>query len=115
MDFDFSEDQYALRDVVRRFLAEKAPLSYVRSMLDDRRGTTDDVWRGLADLGVTGLLVDAAMTDMALVLEEMGRAVHPGPFLSSAVAAVSTVAALPPRDDLLRGLADGSVTRPPRP
>jgi acyl-CoA dehydrogenase len=110
MDFDFSEDQYALRDTVRRFLADKAPLTYVRSMFDDPRGTSDAVWRGLADLGVTGLLVDAGMTDMALVLEELGRAVHPGPFLSSAVAAVSTVAALSPGDDLLGGLADGSRT-----
>jgi alkylation response protein AidB-like acyl-CoA dehydrogenase len=109
MDFDFSDDQYALRDTVRRFLGDKAPLAYVRSMFDDPRGTTDAVWRGLADLGVTGMLVDAGMTDMALVLEELGRAVHPGPFLSSAVGAVSTVAALAPGDDLLAALADGNT------
>ena len=34
---------------VRRFLAERAPIAYVRAMLDDERGTTDDVWTGLAD------------------------------------------------------------------
>ncbi|MCU1463143.1 MAG: acyl-CoA dehydrogenase protein [Acidimicrobiales bacterium] len=109
MDFDFSDDQYALRDTVRRFLGDKAPLAYVRSMFDDPRGTTDAVWRGLADLGVTGMLVDAGMTDMALVLEELGRAVHPGPFQSSAVGAVSAVAALAPGDELLAGLADGTT------
>jgi alkylation response protein AidB-like acyl-CoA dehydrogenase len=39
----------------------------------------------------------------------MGRAVHPGPFLSSAVAAVSAVVAAGSGSDLLPGLADGSV------
>ena len=34
------------------FLADKAPMTYVRSMLEDDRGTTDAVWKGLADLGV---------------------------------------------------------------
>ncbi len=99
MDFEFSEEQEALRDSVRRFLTERAPIPYVRSMLDDSRGTTDDVWAGLADLGVTGLLAPEAhggagmgMVDLALVLEELGRAVHPGPFASSAVGAVSLLA-----------------------
>ncbi|MGQ0805136.1 MAG: acyl-CoA dehydrogenase family protein [Actinomycetota bacterium] len=90
MDFEFSDEQEALRASVRRFLAERAPISYVRSMLDDERGTTDETWKGLADLGVTGLLAEGTgMVDMAVVLEELGRALHPGPFASSAVAAVS--------------------------
>jgi alkylation response protein AidB-like acyl-CoA dehydrogenase len=88
-------------------------------MLDDDRGTTDEVWCGLAELGVTGLLVPEdhggagmGMVDVGVVLEELGRAVHPGPFLSSAVAAVSTVLAVgssADRADLLPGLADGSM------
>ena len=92
MDFELTEEQEALRQTVRRFLGERAPPAYVREMLDDDRGTTDQVWRGLADLGVTGLLVPEAhggagmgMVDVGVVLEELGRAVHPGPFLSSAV------------------------------
>ena len=120
MDFELSEEQEALRRTVRRFLAERAPMTYVRVMLDDDRGTTDEVWRGLADLGVTGLLVPEdhggagmGMVDVGVVLEELGRAVHPGPFLSSAVAAVSTVLAVgssADRGDLLPALADGSMT-----
>ena len=120
MDFDFSEEQEALRHTVRRFLGERAPLTYVRGMLDDDRGATDEVWRGLSDLGVTGLLVPEdhggagmGMVDVGVVLEELGRAVHPGPFLSSAVAAVSTVLAVgssADQADLLPGLADGSMT-----
>jgi alkylation response protein AidB-like acyl-CoA dehydrogenase len=120
MDFEFSPEQEALRDSVRRFLADRAPIRpYVRAMLDDARGTTDDVWRGLADLGATGLLVPEehggagmGMIDVGVVAEELGRAVHPGPFVSSAVAAAATIGALGSPDDhaaLLPGLADGST------
>ena len=120
MDFELSVEQQALRDTVRRFLARQAPLRpYVRSMFDDPRATTDEVWKGLADLGATGLLVPerhggAGMTllDMGVVLEELGRMVHPGPFVSSAVAAVSAVVAAGSAEDraaLLPGLADGST------
>ena len=56
---------------MRRFLAERAPIAYVRDMLGDDRGTPGAVSAGL---------------------EELGRAVHPGPFASSAVGAVSLVA-----------------------
>src|SRR3954447_21677442 len=115
MNFEFSEEQEHLRESVRRFLREQAPMSYVRSMLDDPLGTTSDVWQGLARLGVTGLLVPErdggagmGMTDMGVVLEELGRTVHPGPFLSSAVGAVCTLVALG-HDSLLAGLGDGSV------
>jgi len=52
------------------------------------------------------------MVDVGVVLEELGRVVHPGPFLASAVAAVSTVVAVgsnADRADLLPGLAEGSM------
>jgi alkylation response protein AidB-like acyl-CoA dehydrogenase len=117
LDFEFSEDQELLRTTVRRFLAERAPIAYVREMLDDERGTTDDVWSGLTALGATGLLVPEAhrgagmgIVDMAVVLEELGRAVHPGPCASTAVGAVSLVALAGSEDDraeLLPGLASG--------
>jgi alkylation response protein AidB-like acyl-CoA dehydrogenase len=119
LDFEFSEDQELLRATVRRFLTERAPIAYVRTMLDDDRGTTDDVWSGLTALGATGLLVPEAhggagmgMVDMAVVLEELGRAVHPGPFASTAVGAVSLVALAGSEDDraeLLPALASGET------
>src|SRR5205085_1429031 len=92
VDAAFSEDQQQLQAAVRRFLDERAPMTYVRSMLDDARGTTDGVWAGLADLGITGMLIGTAdggsggtMVDPGAALEELGRAVHPGPLLSTAV------------------------------
>lgn len=117
MDFEFSDDQQLLRESVRRFLAEHAPIAYVRAELDDERGMTDEVWRGLADLGVVGLLAPeaqggagAGMVDAAVVLEELGRAVHPGPYASSAIGAVSLVTLggdERDRDELLPALAAG--------
>jgi alkylation response protein AidB-like acyl-CoA dehydrogenase len=97
VDFEFDEAQEQLRGTVRRFLAEQAPISpYVREQLGTASGTSREVWTGLAHLGVTGLLVPEAaggssggMVDLAVVLEEMGRVVHPGPFPSTAVAAAS--------------------------
>ena len=50
MNLELTEEQTALRDTVRRFLAEKASVTaHVRPLLDDPTGTTDDVWRGLAN------------------------------------------------------------------
>jgi alkylation response protein AidB-like acyl-CoA dehydrogenase len=99
MDFERSDEQELLAESVSRFLAERAPLSpYVRERIDDDRGTTVPVWKGLADLGVVGLLAPEdhggagmAMVDAAVVLEAQGRFVHPGPYLASAIGATSLV------------------------
>jgi len=99
MDFELSDDQELLRETVRRFLEAEAPVTpYVRGMLEDPRGTSDGVWKGLVELGLPGLLVPEAhggaglgMQEMGVVLEEMGRAVHPGPFASSALAATKAL------------------------
>jgi alkylation response protein AidB-like acyl-CoA dehydrogenase len=86
MDFMFSAEQDALRASVRSFLTDKAPSAYVRSMLEDERGFTDDVWAGLAELGVVDLINEGGgLVDMAVVLEEMGKLPLPGPFFSAAV------------------------------
>ena len=100
MDFEFHDDQEQLRDSVRRYLADRAPISYVRSHYG-QAVRADSVWSGLADLGLTAMLVPeqqegtaAGLVDLALVLGEMGRSVYPGPFAGSAVGATSLLAAL---------------------
>jgi len=115
LDFTFSDDQDALRETVRAFLAREAPGAYVREMADDERGFTDPVWDKLAELEWPGLLVPEAngglglgLVDMAVVMEEMGRLPFPGPFFSSAVFA--TLAARRLDDaDLLAQLASGAI------
>jgi alkylation response protein AidB-like acyl-CoA dehydrogenase len=116
MYLEFSDEQRAFGDAVRAFGAARAPLSYVRAMYDDDRGTTDEVWRGLVDLGVTAALVPeragglgAGMVDIGLGLEALGRALHPGPYLASAVAATLLITALDDgaEDELLSAMATG--------
>src|SRR4029077_7200593 len=84
MDFTFSAEQDQLRDAVRAFLADKAPSAYVRSMMEDARGITDDVWSQLVELGWTEI---TDLVDLTVVLEEMGKLPFPGPYLSAAVLA----------------------------
>jgi alkylation response protein AidB-like acyl-CoA dehydrogenase len=120
MNLELTNEQVALRDTTRRFLAEKASISgHVRQLLDDPTGTTEAVWRGLADLGTTGLLVPEeyggagmTMVEAGVVAEELGAALHPGPWLSSAVAATRALTRLGAEGTagkLLTGIADGST------
>jgi alkylation response protein AidB-like acyl-CoA dehydrogenase len=99
MNLELTDEQVALRDTVRRYLAEKASLAtYVRPLLDEEAAGADSVWRGLAAMGVTGLLVpedcDGAgmtMVEAGVVAEELGAALYPGPWLSTAVAAAQAL------------------------
>ena len=120
MNLELTEEQVALRDTVRRFLAEKASVAaHVRPMLDDPTGTTDEVWRGLTSLGATGVLVPAdyggagmTMVEAGVVAEELGAALNPGPWLSSAVAATRALTRMGADGEaatLLAGIADGST------
>jgi alkylation response protein AidB-like acyl-CoA dehydrogenase len=115
MDFQFSDEQEALRASVRAFLDAEAPSQYVRAMADDPRGVTDAFWAAVSELGWPGLLVPEAqgglglgLVDMAVVMEEMGRRPLPGPYFSSAVLATSAARRLG-ADELLPGLASGTV------
>jgi alkylation response protein AidB-like acyl-CoA dehydrogenase len=122
MNLELTEEQVALRDTVRSFLAEKASIAgHVRPLLDDETGTTDAVWRGLADLGTTGLLVPAeydgagmTMVEAGIVLEELGAGLNPGPWLSTAVAAARALTRFEVEGGvaaaLFTGIADGSTT-----
>jgi alkylation response protein AidB-like acyl-CoA dehydrogenase len=121
MNLELSDEQTALRDTVRSFLAERASIAgHVRPMLDDPTGTTDAVWRGLADLGTTGLLVPSqydgagmTMVEAGVVLEELGAGLHPGPWLSTAVAAPRALtrfgADSSTAASLFSGIANGST------
>jgi alkylation response protein AidB-like acyl-CoA dehydrogenase len=90
MDFDFSAEQYGLRDEARRFLEEQCPISHVREFLDDNSAWSRDLWKRMADLGWMALPfpeeyggLGQSFLDLVLLLGELGRALAPVPFLSS--------------------------------
>ncbi|GIW41028.1 MAG: acyl-CoA dehydrogenase [Candidatus Binatia bacterium] len=92
MDFGFTEEQEMLRQSVRSFLEEQAPMSYTRQMMEHDPGYLEDKWRKMAELGWLGLVFPEEyggsgldLVDLVVVLEEMGRMVFPGPFFSTVV------------------------------
>jgi alkylation response protein AidB-like acyl-CoA dehydrogenase len=94
MDFDFSPAQYELRDEGRRFLERECPSAHVREFVDDPSGWSRGLWKQIADLGWMGLPfpeeyggLGQGFLDLVLLVEELGRALAPVPYLSSVVLA----------------------------
>jgi alkylation response protein AidB-like acyl-CoA dehydrogenase len=92
MEFGLSEEQTMLQDSVHRYLGDNAPLDRVRRFAEDKEARAVDVWQGLAELGVAGLIIDPdhggvgmSVLDAALVAEVLGRHVAPVPFTATAV------------------------------
>src|SRR5437868_1399372 len=90
----YNDTEEELRSVVRRLLDDISPWSAVVSRLDRPAVHDARLWRALADVGVPALLVPeslggagASAREMAIVLEEVGRAAAPVPLLTSAVVA----------------------------
>lgn len=119
MNLEPTDEQRALRDTVRRHLAERADVTgHVRSMLDDATGTTARAWEGLAALGATAVLVPTdydglgmTMGEACIVAEELGAGLDPGPWRSSCVAApraVARFAAESAAAELLSAIAHGN-------
>ena len=112
MDFTFSEEQEALRSTARSFLEREVGADGVRAFVDGG-GFPDDLWRRVAELGWTGVLVPErdggaglGMLEVVVLAEEMGWLPLPGPWLSSAVAATSVAMRLGERGELA-SLASG--------
>ncbi|TQJ86450.1 acyl-CoA dehydrogenase family protein [Streptomyces sp. SLBN-31] len=113
-DLLYSEEEEALRSAVRDLLADHCDAPGVIARTESDTPHDPAAWKALADgMGLAGLLVPEALggqgaghREVAVVLEELGRAVAPVPYLSSAV--VATEALLECGDEELLGrLASG--------
>lgn len=100
MDIDFNEEQTLLRDMLRGVLAEHSPIEVVRRTEDDPIGYPEALWKQLAEVGVTGILIPEAfggagqtLLEAAIAYEELGRALAPVPHFPSAVLAASVLMA----------------------
>ncbi len=88
MDFGFSDEQEMLRQSARSMLEHECPSMRVRELMDDARGYAPEMWRRMAELGWLGLVIPESAggaglgyIEMAVLAEEMGRALLPSPFI----------------------------------
>jgi len=117
--FVFTDEQQDLRAMVRRFLAEKSPVSEVRRLMATEAGYDPAVWAQLGQLGLAGLTIPekyggagCGPVEQLIVCEEMGAALLCAPYLGSAV--LATWALLASGDavaqaDLLPPMASGET------
>jgi len=91
IDFDFTDEQRALRDVARDLFTKNSPPELIRERWKGERDPK--LWRAIAEVGLLGVIVPERFggsggdeTDLVLVLEEAGRAALPEPFLETLVA-----------------------------
>jgi len=91
LNFDFSDDQKALKDQARKFLADKASAKVTRTVLNESAISFDkDLWKGVAELGWLGAAIPEehgglglGRLELCVLAEEIGRAVAPIPFSST--------------------------------
>jgi alkylation response protein AidB-like acyl-CoA dehydrogenase len=114
-DFSLSDDQGALRDVVRTFLGKECPAERVRAA--EPLGWDADLWQQMAELRLVAMGVPAdrggdgaGLVELAVVAEELGRAAAPVPFVDAAVTArLLARLAGEAADGLLAGCLAGDV------
>ncbi len=98
MNFNLSEEQEMLRKMARDFFANECPKSLVREMAKDEKGYPPELWRKMAELGWIGLILpeeygglEMSFLDLAVLLEEMGRACLPAPYFSTVILGSLTI------------------------
>src|SRR3970282_1840802 len=90
MTFGFNEEQELLRSTARKFFDSECASVTVRKLMDGPEGMTPDLWKKMSEQGWTGLIfaeehggMGLGFVDLVVLMEEMGRAVVPGPFFST--------------------------------
>ncbi|WP_319409429.1 acyl-CoA dehydrogenase family protein [uncultured Desulfosarcina sp.] len=96
MDFDLNTEQKMLQKSAREFFSKELDSEMVREMEKDATGHSPQIWKKMARIGWMGLLIPEAfggeemgVTDMAIVLKEMGYAAFTSPYFFTAVVGVS--------------------------
>ncbi len=98
MNFDLTDEQKLLLDTVSSFVKKQSPVSRHRALRDDATGWSREVWQKMGEYGWLGLTLPeevgglgGSFADVALILEQLGTALAPEPFLPSLVAALPIV------------------------
>src|SRR5712692_5721911 len=111
MDFSFTDEQEQLRREARTFLADRYPFERVAELADSAEGWDPASWTELSELGWIGVSVpeEAGGTGLgfleeAVLFEELGRALYPGPYFSTVALALPALPA-----ELQREMVAGST------
>lgn len=96
MDIDLNAEQAALQRSAREFLTARVPTSVVRAMEDHPTGYDATLWKEMAALGWQGVILpeeyggsNLSFVELAILVEEIGRAICPAPLIPTFVAAVA--------------------------
>lgn len=119
MDIGFSEEQEMLRAAACKFLDDECPTTFVRRQMETEAACTPEFWAQLAEQGWLGINFaeedggsGLGLLDLVVLLEEMGRAVMPGPFFATVLLGGGAIAASgspAQRREYLPRIADGSL------
>jgi alkylation response protein AidB-like acyl-CoA dehydrogenase len=111
VDFAFSDEQEQLRREARTFLADRYPFERVAELADSDPGWDEESWQELAALGWIGVSVPEeaggaglGFLEEAVLFEELGRALYPGPFFSTVALALPELPA-----ELQREVVEGKA------
>jgi alkylation response protein AidB-like acyl-CoA dehydrogenase len=119
MDFSLSEEQKMFKDSAETFLSKEWTFELLREINKEEKGYSIDHWKKIAELGWMGMLIDECYGGMGCgfmylcpILEEMGRALFPSPFLASAImgaSILSEAASEEMKEKLLAPVASGDA------
>jgi len=119
MDIGFSEEQELLRETARKFLDGECTTQFVRRMMDTDAAVTGEFWQQLAENGWLGITYPEAeggsglgLVDLVVLMEEIGRAVMPGPYPATVLlggAAIALAGSPEQRREWLPRIASGEV------
>jgi alkylation response protein AidB-like acyl-CoA dehydrogenase len=90
MNFGFNEEQELLRNTARKFFENECGSDTVRRLMETPEGISAELWKKLAEQGWLGLIypeqydgTGLGLVDLVVLMEELGRAVAPGPYFST--------------------------------
>jgi 3-oxochol-4-en-24-oyl-CoA dehydrogenase len=118
MSIAITDDHRALAKTASDFLAKNGARNAARALLEAQADSRPDFWAEMGNLGWLGLHVQEkyggsgfGMPELVVVVEELGRAVAPGPFVPTVIASavLSAIGTPDLQQRLLPGLADGSL------
>ena len=117
MNFDFTDDQQAIKRTANEMLAARFKPERVRQLAEAGRHD-DDAWREMAELGWAGIFIEEShggqglgIVELVILMEELGYALAPVPFLSNAAAglALQLAGSDEQKERWLPGIASGEA------